>query len=120
MVIYLVLTVLRHHSDVLIFTQSPAIINFTFSENNNRAEDLHDGPNRHEYASNDEEAALRCARDAETQRLWQKEKHPLRPPCSCVAYQCLGKFSDADRQRIHKEFWINHYQNTKELCSISD
>ena len=120
MVIYLVLTVLRHHSDVLIFTQSHAIINFTFSENDYRAEDLHDGPNRDEYASDDEEAALPRARDAETQRLRQKEKHPLQPPCSCVAYQCPGKFSDADRQRIHEEFWSNHYQNTKELCSISD
>ena len=59
MVIYLVLTVLRHHSDVLIFTQSHAIINFTFSENDNRTEDLHDGPNRDEYDSDYEEAALR-------------------------------------------------------------
>ena len=91
-----------------------------FLENDNGVEDLHDGPNRDKYASDDEEAALRSARDAQTQRLRQKRKHPLQPPCSCVAYQCPGKFSDAERQRIHEEFWSNHYQNTKELCSISD
>ena len=116
MVIYLVLTVLRHHSDVLIFTQSHVIINFTFSEYDYRAEDLHDGPNRDEYASDDEEAALPRAREAETQRLRQKEKHPLWPPCSCVAYQCPGKFSDADRQCIYEEIWSNHYQTRRNLA----
>ena len=116
MVIYLFLTVLWHHSYVLIFTQSHAIINFTFSENDNRTDDLHDWPSRDEYDSNDEEAAPPPARDAETQRLRQKEKHPLRPPCSCVAYQCPGKFSDADRERIHEEFWSNYYQTRRNFA----
>ena len=93
MVIYLVLTVLRHHSDVLIFTQSHAIINFTFSENDNRTEDLHDGPNRDEYDSDYEEAALPRAWDDETQRLRRKEKHPLRPPCNYSLECLLDRFS---------------------------
>ena len=92
MVIYLVPTVLLHHSDVLIFTQSHAIIKFTFSENDNRTEDLHDGPNRDEYDSDYEEAALPRARD-ETQRLRRKEKHPLRPPCNYSLEYLLDTFS---------------------------
>ena len=38
-----------------------------FLENDKRVEDLHDGPNRDEHASDDGEAALPRARDAETQ-----------------------------------------------------
>ena len=81
---------------------------FPFSHNDNRVENLQDGPDGYRDDDNVDEEVPPRARDAETQRLRQKAKHPLRLPC-CVACQCPDKFSEAVIHLIHEEFWSNHY-----------